>query len=186
VFESHITFEDIPDEEFVRICKRAGVKPVVIEDDTGADRRQTMTAKFHKTDDLDQVMREVEEIAAHFPAPPLRRKVEKIVGKFAGLPDHQYLEFHLKYRVDPKDAGPFVEEVRNLGGHTSRNAMKEGYRFATARDVNTYRSLKSLPYEKVHQTMECVVHDDNPGLDVNWDGCKSCLLKPVPDFVEKM
>jgi len=192
MYESHITVTGMEDGEFVALCRKLNVKPVVIEDDTGsAGLRQMMTAKFHFTDDLERAMAEMETIAANF-CTVLRRKLEYIVKRGKDpLPEHKYLEFHTKYELDHDQVESFVTKVASLGGHTSRNVLKHPskpshcYHFATARSRETWQAMLGslLEYQRVNTIMECVVYDDAPDIDSAWapcDACNRCNVKSPP------
>ena len=180
MYESHITVNGLDDDEFKYVCSRIGVRPVIIEDDTGSGIRQMMTARFHKTNDQRQALNEMEAIASEFKT-VVRRKLEKIIGKKDSIPDHLYLEFHLKYEVE--DTDQFVADVTSAGGHASRNVVKQS-QFATARSVETYLRLKDVlsKYRRVNGIMECVVFDDNPAIDIGWCGCE-CGFKEIPQII---
>ena len=184
MYESHITINGLEDEDFKTICKRLGVRPVIIENDTGSNTRQLMTARFHKTNSQQQATQEMEAIASNFKN-VVRRKLEKIIGKTDTIPDHLYLEFHLKYEVKESQLDQFVKTVIKAGGHTSKNVVKQS-QFATARNKETYFRLKNdlRNYRKINGIMECVVFDDNPNIDVGWHGCAGCMFKNIPELFE--
>lgn len=175
MYESHITVNNFTDEEFKLHCKELGVKPVIIEDDTGSNTRQTMTARFHRTG-LPEALFEMNEIANYFGDNVIRRKLEKIISKNSEIPPHLYLEFHLKFETSDEKFASMVEAV---GGHSSRNIAKNRkYQFATVRTLEGYERLKRLNYHLVGTIRECVVYDDNPGIDSGWCGCE-CGLKMI-------
>lgn len=191
MYESHVTVTGMDDGEFVSLCRNLGVKPVIIEEDTGSDGlRQMMTAKFHFTDDLDRAMAEMKSIASNF-CTVRRCKLEYIVGSSkTPLPEHKYLEFHTKYELEDYEVEPFLKVISSLGGHTSRNVLKHPthpnrhYYFATSRDRLVWkRMLAALSdYSRVNSIMECVVYDDAPEIDCVWAHCGTCCgLKAIPD-----
>ncbi len=189
MFESHVTVVGMDDAEFIVRCRAIQVKPVVIEDDTGSGRlRQTMTCKFHFTDDLQIALSEMHSIASRFEK-VARRKLEYIVRRQdKPLPDHLYLEYHTKYDVSDTEADAFVATVLKHGGHVSRNNFKPGSRegrrfwFATVRHKESWsRLLRELAhYERVNSIQECVVYDDAPDIDSGWYGCDGCELRNLP------
>ncbi len=185
MFESHITVSHIDDEHFKRACSKLGVKPVIIENDTGSHQRQLMTAKFHHTTDQLAALAEMYELADQLALVSYvkRRKLELILGKRYEfpLPKHLYLEFHLKYEVDPECLEEFREAVKALGGHTATNVAKDSkYQFASTRtQLGYFKLLKGLSaYKRVSVIRECVVFDDNQTLDSGWCGCE-CGIKVV-------
>lgn len=192
MYESHVTVEGLTDETFLGICTELGVKPVIIESDTGSNVRQMMTAKFHKTNNLLEAKHSMYQIGARFGKGVIRHKLEEIIGRRSELPDHEYLEFHLKYEIHLDEIEEFVDMVLWSGGHTAKNTLKQTsnpktvYHFATARDLDAYnRLLVNLrDYRRLNGIMECVVFDDNPQIDSNWYGCDGCAFKTVPDILE--
>lgn len=188
MYESHVTVDDIEEEDFLTICKRIDVKPILIEMDSGAGfLPQMMTGKFHKTDDVNVAKREMDFIASQFSS-VIRKKLELIVGKRTELPEHLYLEFHSKFEIPNNRIYHFLLTVAELGGHTSVNSLKlksesgNSYHFATSRDRQTMRKMITEltgQFNLVNTIMECVIYDDNPELDLNWQGCHDCLIKAV-------
>lgn len=187
MYESHVTVEGIDQEAFEKICRTIGAKAVVIDMDTGSNMKQMMTAKFHKTNDQFEALWDMTHIAAKFDH-VIRRKLEYIIPKkHAPLPPHKYLEFHAKYELEFDQLDEFIDKVREVGGHTSRNVLKQFadgdrcYHFATARHQEVWDKMLEIlsPYKRVNGIRECVVHDDNPDLDTNWYGCNGCFLKRI-------
>lgn len=184
-YESHVTVSGMEAEEFADICKKIGVKPILIEMDSGAGYLpQMMTGKFHRCNRR-QAQAEMEDIASHF-SNVVRKKLEFIVGKRTALPEHLYLEFHAKFEMAVEQLQGFVDTVHALGGHTSQNVLKTAehnkvFHFVTTRDKEHMRSLVAAlaEYKLMNTIMECVVFDDNPKIDVNWFGCHGCLVKAV-------
>lgn len=190
MYESHVTVVGIGDDEFKDACRTLGVKPVIIEDDTGSPHRQVMTARFHKTADRFVAEAEMLAVADHFGPAVIRRKLEKIVGKRGAVPEHLYLEFHLKYEVPEDAVGEFTRTVLGCGGHTARNAAAPGppgvvHRFATARSEEAVRGLSDglSGYVRIQSLMECVVFDDNPELDSGWSCSMECPIKEIPESI---
>lgn len=185
IFESHVTV-DCSEDEFKKICERLGVRPLIIEMDTGSDyKTQMMTRKFHKGSEQD-AKREMDFIASQFSS-VVRRKLEMIIGKETTIPDHLYQEFHAKFEVPLDKVYHFLLQVSELGGHSSRNSLKLDagsglvYHFATARDLDHMRRIVfelKHQYNLVSTIRECVVFDDNQGMDSNWS-CSECLIKNV-------
>lgn len=186
MYESHVTVSNLNDTEFIAACAKLGVKPVIIEGDTGSHQRQMMTARFHKTNNQEQALKEMHGLADQFDH-VVRRKLEKIVAK--EMPSHLYLEFHLKYEVDKADLDEFILTVMEAGGHTSRNMVKQTqndltvYQFATARSEEVFQRLlvNLSSYRRINVIRECVVFDDNPLMDTGWCGCECGfkLLAPI-------
>lgn len=185
MFESHITVSDIDSPaHFFETCQRLRVKPVIIENDTGSSEpRQVMTAKFHKTNSVEDAMQEVSVLAHGLrPFGVIRRKLEYI-----GIIDpHLYLEFHSKYAVSNERLDEFVADVASLGGHTATNINKPApqgaYVFATFRSPDLFdRAVGPLTIRwgrAINTIKECVVFDDNPSIDSLWH-CMECPLKTL-------
>lgn len=188
MFESHITVNGIEEELFVLNCIKIGVKPILIERDSGSDfKSQMMTGRFHFTDDMAVAKHEMEVIASQFSF-VLRKKLEWIVGKSKAFPEHLYQEFHAKFLMPSHKWPSFVSQVFELGGHTSYNGNKQFdndgnlYYFATTRDRSLMRKIVktlSSQYKLVNTIMECVVFDTNPEVDVHWPKCSGCGIKSV-------
>lgn len=189
-YESHVTVEGMNPQRFQRICKEIGVKPVMIEQDTGSGVDQMMTAKFHPGVDLNCAMSAMNEITRHFLPYVCRRKLEVIVGKRTHVKNYLYLEFHSKFLLRRGSLHDFVRIVRDLGGHTSRNSLKHEagsdkiYHFVTTRDLSLMekivKRLSAGPerYAYMGIIRECVVFDDNPTIDRHWaHDCGACRIK---------
>lgn len=178
MFESHVTVADLDRDQFISVCRMIGVKPVLIEADSGSNfLPQMMTAKFHKTD-LATAKSEMEAIASHF-SKVVRQKLEYL-GK-EDLP-FLYREFHAKFEVPVLDLKEFTDTVRKLGGHSSQNRLKSQgesgvYCFATTREEQALQTLiQNLEkYTLVNVIREQVVYDSNPEIDIGWN-C-DCPLK---------
>lgn len=190
MFESHITVIGIEDAEFVSLCRQIGVKPIIIDRDTGSlNRRQMMTAKFHFTNDQKKALAEMHNISANFCV--VRHKLEYIVkwGK-EKLPDHKYLEFHTKYELQPDQIDEFIKRVSDLGGHSSCNVLKQDqcYYFMTARTRESWKKLIDglKDYNRINTIMECVVYDDSPDIDSGWSSCGICcnIKAPSSEYME--
>ncbi len=182
IYESHITV-DVDSIEFQLLCKKINVKPIIIEMDTGSNHKiQLMTRKFHYTDDWQVAKHEMDFIASHF-SKVIRRKLEFIVGKHTTLPTHLYQEFHAKFELKFEDLNNFIKIVTNFDGHSSRNSLRSLsddniYHFATSRNLVHFKNmLKGLSqYRLISSIRECVIYDDNPGMDTAWS-CQSCFMK---------
>lgn len=188
MYESHVTVSGLSCEEFREICRQIKVKAVVIEGDTGSDsKQQMMTSWFHK--DYDTAIGEMQFVACVFGEHVVRCKIELVMGKRTALPrEYLYREFHLKYQVSQEDDEEFVSTVLGCGGHTSTNARKPGFRFATARTPEVMTRLTSglSAYKFVGAIMECVVYDTNPEMDPHWGVCNDCLIKATSDDLEEV
>lgn len=176
MYESHVTVTNISEKHFLDKCSHLKVKPVIIKNDTGSNIDQMMTAKFHKVG-YDLAIEEMSKIASNFPSVN-RRKLEYIVGKNKVVPPHKYLEFHAKFEVPAARLEEFSSIVRRNNGHTATNFLKAGFAFATARSELTFNNILSRlsGYKLINQIRECVVYDDNPQIDNNWE-CMECPLK---------
>ncbi len=185
MFESHITVEDIDINEFQQICKEIKVKPILIEMDSGSNfKPQMMTRKFHRTNSSKVAEEEMNCIASNFRF-VTRRKLEFII-KDKAVPC-LYYEFHAKFEIPKNRLYHFVAMVAELDGHTSRNSLKieaspdSVYHFVTTRnEIQMQKLIKELKHQFKHlgTIRECVVFDDNPSMDVNWQ-CADCFLKNV-------
>lgn len=178
MFESHITIQPIPLEEFTTVCNRIAAKPLLIENDSGSNYLpQMMTAKFHNTQNFQTAYCEMLNLAANF-KDVIRLKLENIISKNEEPKDYLYLEYHMKYEVN--DFDKFSKLVRILGGHTSSNRLRSGC-FVTVRTKEKYeeitRELKQ--YELKSVIRECVVFDNNPELDSGWYNCLGCKKKEI-------
>jgi len=187
MFESHITVSELSKQEFIEACRYLKVKPVIIDMDTGSFQPyQMMTATFHKTDSEKIALLEMNKLAENFNH-VVRKKLEFIVPKNNVLPPYLYLEFHGKYDIELSQLDNFVKTVESHGGHTSRNTLKQFvngdrcYHFATAINQEVWDDLNNVlvSFKRVSFIRECVVYDDNPRFDSNWNSCFSCFLKQV-------
>jgi len=179
MYESHITVADVTDEKFKTVCKEYGLKPVIIEKDTGSELRQVMTAKFHRTKVLEQALNEMNEIATKFDN-IIRKKLEFIVGKNSTLPAYKYLEFHSKYKVPQEMESIFTKTVLDNGGHVAKNVARPGnFMFATSRDKAVHTAIQKnlAEFELINTISECVVYDDNESIDSKWYSCFECPIK---------
>lgn len=184
MYESHITVQGIDYEDFAAICSRLGLKPIHIQMDTAAGIDQMMSSRFHKTT-KDQALTELHGFADAFPG-VIRRKLEMVIGKNTPIPpDFLYREFHSKFLMREEALSTFLDFAVKSGVHTSRNASKPApgpgmvYHFASTREeAPMTQFLRSLPeeYKFVNSIAECVIFDDNPSMDTNWN-CFECPLK---------
>ena len=128
------------------------------------------------------------KIADVFSGNVIRRKLEKIIGKYSAIPKHEYLEFHSKYEIVIDQIELFRDIVERNNGHTARNILKDSdnpnsvFYFATTRTHENFKILtKALNrFKRLNSLMECVVYDDNPNVDSNW-GCLECGFKSLRD-----
>ena len=118
----------------------------------------------------------------------IRRKLERILKKNDKPTDCLYYEYHTKFIIVKEYIKDFKNLIKGFGGHTSLNRLKfhsatgEYMMFATARDEDAARKIARIRNSHMHavQTIrECVVYDDNPGIDSGWNECASCLMKRV-------
>jgi len=181
MFESHVTIVGMSELEFLTICKNRSFKPIIIIDDDGL--KQMMTAKFHKTTDINVAMNEMEEIAKCFSG-VVRKKLEEIVSK--NKPSKlgfKYQEYHSKFLVPSSRAEDFFGIVKSMGGHTSFNELNGiEYRFVTTRNPELHDKLVNeiinLGFELLGTIREHVIYDSNPHYDNNWH-CFECPLKRI-------
>lgn len=174
--------------EFKVTCGYCGLHPIIIEHDSSSDSPvQMMTRRFHKTNYLDQAIREMLEDSLNL-TNVIRRKVELILKADSPLPEHyKYVEIHLKFNILPEDKEWFSYVVTSYHGHTSNNSLKDDTEvFATFRhDVLIANFMyfweRQFPKrgEFISKIREVVLYDDNPELAGGWSPCMDCLLKKV-------
>ena len=194
MFESHITIEPIEHNTFVKLCKSLKVKPVIIINDSGSNEPiQMMTAKFHNTDNIDIALSDMSFLSDQLvyalrDSRVIRRKLERIIKKKDKPTDCLYFEFHTKFRIYKEYITKFKSIVNECGGHTALNRLKyhdatgEYMIFATARDESIMKNIVGATRKwaaPIQTIRECVVYDDNPGIDSGWNECASCLMKRV-------
>jgi hypothetical protein len=199
-FESHVTTEAAGPEDqerFRTVCRRLGVKCVLIELPNGATRSQPMTACHHHGE-IGRVLDEVEVLCRGLRAAgfPLTRVKLEAVATNEGIPEtdeeaarcsaDRYFEFHVKLLL-----GPDTDLIALRGccarhdARLSRNALKvelDGHseRFVTLRRHGMGRqranaSLEALErdlvaagFTVVNRQREYSLFDSALQLDAGW------------------
>lgn len=140
MFESHITVQNIPKEDFIVICEKYKLKPILIENDSGSGfTQQMMTSKFHKTANMAEALNEMFSLSVQFKNVQ-RRKLELILGKHTSIINSLYLEFHSKFLVPEEKLVEFEEQVKRFG-HYSQNKLRPNQAFATCRGEDIFENM---------------------------------------------
>lgn len=193
MFEAHVTVAPCDVAAFARACETLQVKCILIELSRGAEPLQPMTGSLHQGTLL-QVQHEVHELARgllELGFNVTRTKIEA-VGSHADqpktddvaahIPSSRYFEHHLKLAV-PEGVdfeAHFVEPLRALGAHVSRNSKKPLERFVTLRSPGVGQSTADARFALVeafarenrlpirNRVREYTVYDSAPEVDRGW------------------
>jgi hypothetical protein len=199
-FESHVTTEAADAasrQRFRDVCRRLGIKCVLIELPDGTTPSQPMTACYHHGA-IGEVLAEVAAIchglrAADFPI--TRVKLEAVATN-EGIPDSDeeaahrpagdYFEFHVKLLLSADaDLGALASCCGRHSARLSRNALKTeqdgraerfvtlrlygvGRRTAFARQGALERDLVAAGFAVVNRQREYTIFDSAESLDAGW------------------
>lgn len=190
LFELHLTASEADHDRldgWIEACKQVEIKPLLIELDKGAHRKQMMMAAVFEVDSVDQAFAESNSMISYFEKlwdfEIIREKLEVPLDHAAGL-DVAYYEMHVKALLTEHDAR-FVKMASNAGeAHASRNLLKETddgrqkwyltrrtyfhnmYDSSEIFDESYAEIIRVLP--TVRMEREAVLLDTNPELDLGW------------------
>lgn len=181
LYEIHITVKTDNTSAFVAVCKKIGVKPIII--DTIKGDNQIMTSSKHVGEDYISVLNRMKSnLEKQFEI--LRCKVE-IKPELQKNAKFIYYESHLRLKlVKNKNYTELFNYCKQTSFHVSKNLFKKDaifdYQMITYRDYNSsfedfnksiqimidYLSKNSIIYDKV-EIEECV-YDSNISVDTVW------------------
>lgn len=183
LFQFHVTvetFESARIDDFIALCRREEVKPVMIHLEKGDYVDQPMMTRLIDAETLQIAREEVERQAARFAQAgfPIRRIKAECNPKENEpyLSSENYYEWHCL--VEYSDEAALKQFCLEHHAHLSRNALMPGRKYVTIRLYDRdefYRqvqvcsdALKSSPFTIVKEKFEYSVYDSCLTLDGGW------------------